>query len=184
MSILGGLVIGLCAIIYVNVENTIIGAMLFSLGLCAVLINKYNLYTGKIGFATKNWKSIKQMLKILFWNIVGVAFITMIVPHPARAESIAAAKLITPPIVFFSKSICCGVMMYLAVTTYKNTSNVIPVILCIMGFILAGFEHCIADLAYFILGLTAFSWKAILYFIIAVIGNTIGSKLIHILEKE
>ena len=49
----------------------------------------------------------------------------------------------------------CGVLIYLAVELYRKTHKFIPVIICVMAFILSGTEHSIADA--FFLGASQFT---------------------------
>ncbi len=74
----------------------------------------------------------------------------------------------------------CGALIYLAVELYRRTKNFIPVIICVMAFILSGTEHCIADAFY--LGASQLSWKAFGYLWLAVAGNSIGAVALHWLQ--
>lgn len=68
--------------------------------------------------------------------------------------------------------------MYVAVKGYQDTKNPIIVIMCVATFILAKFEHCIADMFYFF-----FVYKfpfGILLTITA--GNTVGALMIPVLK--
>lgn len=54
-SIYAGFMIGIGGIIYLSLDNPIIAAFLFSFGLLTIIIQQFNLFTGKIGFVkTKN----------------------------------------------------------------------------------------------------------------------------------
>lgn len=69
--------------------------------------------------------------------------------------------------------------MFLAVDLGKKTPYI--TMMCIAGFILAGFEHCIADAGYM--------GTRIVYFIpellTIIVGNAVGAKLIHfVINKE
>jgi len=74
----------------------------------------------------------------------------------------------------------CGILMYLAVSIYKEKKSVLGIIFCIPVFILCGFEHSIADIFYFavsgIVSLQAFGfiWTVIL-------GNAVGGMIIPVL---
>ena len=43
----------------------------------------------------------------------------------------------------------CGMLMYIAVDGYKSKGNPVILFLGVSVFILAGFEHCIANMFYF-----------------------------------
>ena len=72
-SSLAGLLISLAGMIYLNCENKIVGAFLFSIGLITVIILETNLFTGKIGYVN-NKKKLLDALIILGVNL-GTAFI-------------------------------------------------------------------------------------------------------------
>ena len=66
--------------------------------------------------------------------------------------------------------------MYLAVELYKKKSNSLYVIMPIMIFILCGFDHCIANMYYFAINpVPAFQLRTLFFFVINIIGNSIGS---------
>ena len=53
-------------------------------------------------------------------------------------------------------------------------------ILCVMTFILGGFEHSIADMAYY--GASELTWKGLGYIGLVVLGNSLGSLAIRYLQ--
>jgi formate/nitrite transporter FocA (FNT family) len=79
------------------------------------------------------------------------------------------------------KSIGCGICIYGAVEGYKKTKSFIPVILGVMCFILAGFNHVVADAFY--IGAARFYWINLVYLLLVAVGNAIGSILIRLLQK-
>ena len=100
------------------------------------------------------------------------------------ANSVVSAKLD----VFYDtwwitllKSIGCGICIYGSVEGYKKTKSFIPVILGVMCFILAGFNHVVADAFY--IGAARFYWINLVYLLLVAIGNAIGSILIRLLQK-
>ena len=82
----------------------------------------------------------------------------------------------------FVLAIFCGMLMFIAVDTYKHhyekkdTMVTVVAILGVVVFILAGFEHCIADMFYFTLA-GAFP-KAFPALIVMTLGNAVGGNLI------
>ena len=81
----------------------------------------------------------------------------------------------------FILSIFCGILMYIAVNNYKKMNNEIGkyicIFLCVMVFILCGFEHCVANMIYFTIA-EIWSINTIFYLLIMVLGNSLGSILI------
>ena len=72
----------------------------------------------------------------------------------------------------------CGVLIYIAVAGHEKTpyplGKVIFCFLAVAVFIISSHEHCIANAAYYALA-GAFNAKVVLYFIIMILGNAIGS---------
>ena len=59
---------------------------------------------------------------------------------------------------------------------YKKKSDSLYVIMPIMIFILCGFDHCIANMYYFAINpVPALQLRTLFFFIINIIGNSIGS---------
>ena len=50
--------------VFLSIENKVIGASLFSIGLFGVLIYNLNLYTGKIGYLITNFNILKPRFLI------------------------------------------------------------------------------------------------------------------------
>lgn len=73
-SVLAGILIGLCGFIFLQCENKVIGAFLFSLGLLTILTFELNLFTGKIYSLSS--KNIMDMIVYLIGNSIGAYIIT------------------------------------------------------------------------------------------------------------
>ena len=182
-SILAGSLISLAGIVYLNCSDKIVGSFLFSFGLISVILLEANLFTGKIGYVNSK-RSILDSLLILVFNLVAAAIVGLIY----RCGSDAAASIADPKLSIFSeawwltglKSVGCGAAIYLAVEGYKKSKSLIPVILGVVTFILAGWNHCIADCFYMAAGSS--SILAIPYLLVVIVGNSIGSLLIRFLQ--
>lgn len=76
----------------------------------------------------------------------------------------------------------CGILMFLAVDNYKKNKSdfakYLGIFMCVIVFILSGFEHCIANMFYFSLA-SLWSTKSLWYILIMIIGNSIGAILIN-----
>lgn len=177
-AVYAGFMIGIGGMIYLSVENKIIGALLFSFGLLTIVVQGFYLYTGKIGFVTK-LKELMYMGMIILGNYIG----TLLAAGIARAASLGIdssqlvqAKLGKGPIQVFLLSVFCGVMMYLAIDSYKKANHFLFVIAPVMIFILCGFEHSIANMFYFNLA-ASFTLKTFGYIGIMLLGNGLGAIL-------
>lgn len=190
-AILAGLAIGLGGAIFLSVENKVIGAFLFSLGLLTILTHGFNLFTGKVGYLFENKPSYLGTLGIIWLgNFIGTGIFALLLRFTrvyqsllARADVITAIKTDDTPISVFLLAIGCGMCMYIAVQSYKTTQSfqrVILVVLPVMVFIIAGFEHCIANMFYYwIVWLRGgFEIKALVYIILMSLGNSVGALII------
>lgn len=181
-STLAGLLISLGATAFLTVDNEIVGALLFSIGLTAVILLEANLYTGKIGYVNSKAKLISAAL-ILIQNLL-VALVCGLIFYSTKnniCEDLWLNKLTKSWYEFLFDSIGCGICIYLSVELYKKTGSIFVIVLGVLVFILSGFEHCIADIFYLSESMS-FDLKSILYILIAIIGNSIGSLLIRFLQ--
>ena len=181
-STLASLLISLGATAFLTVDNKTVGALLFSIGLTAVILLEANLYTGKIGYVNSKARLISAAL-ILIQNLL-VALVCGLIFYSTKnnvCENLWLNKLTKSWHEFLFDSIGCGICIYLSVELYKKTGSIFVIVLGVLVFILSGFEHCIADIFYLSASMS-FDLKSILYILIAIIGNSIGSLLIRFLQ--
>lgn len=188
-GICAGILISIGGSVFLACDNKYVGAVMFSVALLCICIKGYSLYTGKIGFIPE--KHDKEAFSVLLLGLLGNLIGTVICGYAIRyalpalgdtAEKICTAKLaITMPQTFV-RGLFCGVLMYLAVSIFRDKQKVIGILFCIPVFILAGFEHSVADMFYFaasgIVSLRAFE-----FIMMVVLGNTVGGMLLPILMK-
>lgn len=175
--------------VFLSIENKIIGASLFSIGLFGVLIYNLNLYTGKIGYLITNFnlKYIKELIITLIGNFIGACSVGFILRYTRIYDKIyekslilANTKLNDNILSIFILSIFCGLLMYYAVNGFKKQTDFGKYLVVYLGvavFILCGFEHCIANMYYFSVA-DIWSLKTLGYTGIMVLGNSIGSFII------
>ncbi len=187
-AFLAGIMISIGGTIYLSLENKMVGAFLFSIGLFMICVNSYNLYTGKIGYLIERKKGfIIELLITLIGNFIGTVSCGLVLSKTRIYSSIkeVAVKICTVKLndnllSIFILSIFCGMLMYLAVDLYKRKNDFgryLGIFLGVTVFILAGFEHCVANMYYFTV---ADMWEAktLLYVLIMILGNTLGSLII------
>jgi len=179
-SALAGILIALAGAIYLNSPNKIIGALLFSVGLISVLEFKAKLYTGMVGNIDSKDTFIECLLALII-NIAAAALFGVMYRVCFGQVEIFAAILNQSVHKVLLEALCCGSLIYIACDIYKTTKNILIVLLCIMGFILSNSLHSIACSFYIALG--NFSWKAIGYLGLIIIGNAIGALLVRFLYK-
>lgn len=188
-GIASGLMIGIGGTVLLSCDDRYIGAILFTIALLTICFMDFYLYTGKIGFTVESFSAntAAQLGVGLISNFAGATLTGLIMRYarPAIVEKAAAScetKLQNGVLRAFVLGCFCGVLMYVAVKTFRQNKTVLGVIFCIPVFILAGFEHSIADMFYF--ALAGMMNVQYIGFIIAVIlGNSVGAMLIAALFR-
>lgn len=187
-SIFAGIMIGIAGTVYLRVDNNIVGSFLFSIGLLVICMYGMNLYTGKVGYILINKVNyIYELLITIAGNFIGTFLVAKLVlltrfkDVSDKALEIVNLKLNDNLLSIFILSILCGVLMYVAVNNYKKINNEIGkyscIFMCVMVFILCGFEHSVANM-YYISVANLLSLKSLLYILIMILGNSVGSILI------
>lgn len=177
-SVYAGFMIGIGGIVYLSLENKVIGSLFFSFGLLTIVTQGFYLYTGKIGFVKKTVELL-DMLIIAAGNYIGTVLVAILCKAAhlkIDSSSLVEAKLGNEVGNIFVLSMFCGVLMYLAIDNYNKSKNIVFIIAPVMIFILSGFEHSIANMFYFNLA-SAWSVKSAGYLILMIIGNGVGAKL-------
>lgn len=169
-------------IIYLMCPNKMVGALLFSFGLLTIICRDLFLYTDKIGYVRQ--VGIVKILLTILGNFVGTYIIGTVMqftrlPFEESVNSVVSAKLNDSIPSLFILSIACGVMMYLAVDSYKKSRSWLFVILPVVIFILSGFEHSIANMCYFTLA-NVWEPRTFLLILVMILGNAVGSWLMNL----
>lgn len=187
-SIFAGIMIGIAGTVYLRVDNNLFGAFLFSIGLLVICMYGMNLFTGKVGYVLINkFNYIYELLITIVGNFIGTFLVARLVlltrfkSVSDKAIDLVNLKLNDNLLSIFIISILCGILMYIAVNNYKKINNEIGkyscIFMCVMVFILSGFEHSIANM-YYISVANLLSFKSLLYIFIMLLGNSVGSILI------
>ena len=188
-GVCAGLMIAIGGTVYLSCENKYVGAALFSVALFCICLKGYSLFTGKIGFIPES--HTKEDLLVLFLGLIGNAVSTVLLGFavsfalPAlgpAAAAICEAKLGQEALQTFIRAFFCGVLMYLAVSIYREKNSALGIFLCIPTFILSGFEHSIANMFYF--GVSGvLNLESALYILIVLLGNAAGGTVLPFLNK-
>lgn len=192
-GISAGIMISIGGTIYLLLDNKMLGAFLFSIGLFAICTFGLNLYTGKIGYIIDNKpKYIIELIITLIGNLLGTLYSGYLLSLTRIGDKllIASTKICTIKLndellSIFILSAFCGVIMYLAVDLFKKIKDFgkyVPIFMGITIFILTGFEHCIANMYYFTVA-NMWSWNTILYVLVMILGNSVGSIFLALLIK-
>ena len=171
--------------------------IVFSVGLCFVTMGGAELFTGNnlvmaFGAYDKkvSWAQVgKVWLVSYIGNFVGCLILSVIFVLAGASGTadyyagFIGNKLSIPAGEMFFRAILCNFFVCLAVACGMKFKNEVfkffMIILCITGFVVAGFEHCVANMATFVtaallvpggISLTA----ALKSMVIVTIGNAIG----------
>ena len=171
-----------------SMQGKTIGAFFFSIALLSICYKGYSLYTGKIGFIPE--KHDGEAFSILLWGLLGNLIATVALGYALRyaipaiggvAETLCTARLTQEWWQTLIRGIFCGILMYMAVSIYRDKQTISGILFCVPVFILAGFEHSVANMFYFGAAGMFFSVDSIIYLAIVVLGNTIGGMLMPLL---
>ena len=188
-GIYAGMMIGIGGIAFLSLENKIAGSFFFSLGLLCVCMYGMNLYTGKIGYILNNKITyLYELFLGLIGNFIGAFAVGRVMLLTrfkdslfSKAVTVSNLKLDDNLLSIFILSMFCEMLIYIAVNNYKKVNSeigkYIGIFMCVMVFILCGFEHCVANMLYFTVA-KVWSLNTLLYVFIMVLGNSVGSIII------
>ena len=187
-GIKAGIMIAIGGSVFLSCENRYIGAILFSVALLCICLKGYSLFTGKVGYLPENHsrEAVKILLCGLLGNIVSTVLLGFAVSfaNPALGEAakvICEAKLSQEALQTFIRAFFCGVLMYMAVSTYREKNTLAGIFFCVPVFILSGFEHSIANMFYF--GASGMiNLDSIVYLAVVIAGNSVGGMAMPILN--
>ena len=192
-SILGGAAISIGAIVYLATDNVVVGTFLFSLGLFIIYRFGLHLYTGKVCLIPeKPPRFLIEVVLVYTGNLIGtlgmgwLLKLTKLVRLQEAAAALTAAKLTDTMLSAFIMAALCGVMLSVAVLGYTTAQDGVGkhliLIMPIMVFLLAGFEHSIANL-FFISFSDSWGLKAVLYSAIYAAGNLVGGVILPLAAR-
>jgi formate/nitrite transporter FocA (FNT family) len=193
-GLMAGLCIGLGGLVNLMVDNKALGAALFTIGLFTICSFGFDLYTGRVCYVFDNDKAYALRLPLIWLgNLAGTGltalFASLSRNAPALAEKAAnlcSVKTGDTILSLFFLGVLCNIIIYIAVEGYKNIPHAagkyLALIFGVMVFILAGTEHCVADMFYFWMG-GAWTGRAIVCIITITLGNSVGGILLPLLRK-
>ncbi|MBR6027929.1 MAG: formate/nitrite transporter family protein [Clostridia bacterium] len=193
-GLLAGLSIAIGGSVFLMVENQVVGALLFSVGLFSVCVFGFSLFTGKVCYVFDNPPAFAKSLPFIWLgNLAGAVgfglllLLTRLEPQlTARAAAVCEKKLSQSPLSAFVLAFCCDLLIYIAVEGYKTipheVGKYLAILFGVMVFILCGFEHCVANMFYFTVG-RAWSLKAAAYLLLMTLGNAAGGVALPLLRK-
>lgn len=183
-AILAGICIGIGGVVFLSLDDKVIGSVLFTTGLFFICIFGLNLYTGKVAYVFQNDAAYASRIPIIWLgNLVGTWLMgqlvlnSRIITISEKAKSLCEVKMNDSLLSLFLLGILCNVMIYVAVEGYGKAphecAKYIALFLGVVVFILSGYEHCIADMFYFS---AADMWngESFLRVLVITLGNAVG----------
>ena len=138
-------------------------------------------------------RRLDKLVIVWFGNLLGTmgtAFLlsqtrlTVTTPMIEAVTNLSTTKISDTPVSLFILGIFCGLVIFIAAECYQRTRGTansvggyLTVVVCVMLFILCGFEQSIADMFYFSLA-GAWSMDAVFALVIISLGNALGALLI------
>lgn len=193
-AILAGISTALGAIVFLTIENKVVGSVFFSIAAFAVLTQGLHLFTGKICYVFDKDKAYALEIPLIwFGNLVGAiltgSMLNMTRAYydlAERAESVSAAKLNDGLLSVFLLGILCNILIFIAVDSYNRvpheTGKYYGVLFGIAVFVTCGFENSIANMLYFTIA-KVWSIRTFGYLIVMSLGNAVGGMLLPVCRK-
>ena len=188
-GVMAGILIALGGSVFLACENRVVGAVLFTVALLCICYKGYGLFTGKVGFLPESHDKAgwTVVLTALLGNLIATALCGWAVRAglPALGEvaaTICESKLTQVWYQTAIRGVFCGILMYLAVSIYRDHKSIAAILFCVPVFILSGFEHSIADVFYFAAA-GVVSLEACGFLWIVIFSNAVGGMLLPLLSK-
>jgi formate/nitrite transporter FocA (FNT family) len=178
--------IGFGGIVFLSLDNKVVGAALFTIGLFVICTFGFHLFTGKVCYVFQNDKNYAIDLPFIWiGNLIGTGITAGLASltrnGPALDDNILS---------LFFLGVLCNIFIYIAVDGFgKNVHELgkyLSLFFGVMVFILGGTEHCVADMFYFWISGT-WSVSAALRVLVITLGNIVGGAgfcLLHGLVKK
>lgn len=192
-AMLAGGAISLGCVAFLASESKVAGAVFFTVGLFAVCTLGLNLFTGKVCYVFDHGPRYAASCCLIWLGNLAGAFITgsmvratRLTQLVERAGEVSAVKLSDGLPSVFILSIFCNVLIFLAVESYAKNPHELGkyfgMLLGVAVFVMAGFEHCVANMFYFTAA-GAWSPRTLGYDLVMTLGNAAGGVLLPLCRK-
>ncbi|MBH1941830.1 formate/nitrite transporter family protein [Mobilitalea sibirica] len=190
---MAGVAVSIGGAVYLSVENQIIGAFLFTIGLFTIYTFGFDLYTGKVCYIpNKKLSYLNTVFTVFLGNAlgtIGTGYLfrqTKLIKLSKHSAEIVNNKLSDGLFSAFIMGFFCGILMCVAVMGYltikDSLGKYLAMFLPIMVFVLIGFEHSIANMFYYSIA-DMWTIKSFAYLIIIAFGNMMGGASIPFAKK-
>ena len=165
-GILAGVFIAMAAVAYLVSNNSFAGSVLFAFGLLTIVNYNFYLFTGVVGYISvqenRNDYCKYSLFSLGVWalNLVGAIITGFLISRTRtyaqiypKLDALMQTKCNDSWASLLVLGIFCGILMFIVVNTYKKTDapppvKVVLLFACVVVFILSGYEHCVANMAY------------------------------------
>lgn len=182
-AVLAGACIGLGGVVFLSVDERMVGAALFAVGLFSICSFGLELFTGRVCYALEKDRAYALRLPLIWLgNLAGTgltaaaAAFSRIGGMREQAAQLCSVKMEDSLISLFLLGVLCNMLIYIAVEGYRSIpyelGKYLALFFGVMVFILAGTEHCVADMFYF--WLSGWSGGAALRVLVISLGNAAG----------
>lgn len=182
-SIWSGILIGLAGWLFISVRGGILGSIFLTIGFLCVVISGSFSYTEEAG----SWKfrpftfkeDCLKLCKILIGNIIGCGVVGIVANFSGTLNHETISGIIQSresydAIQTIARGIGCGILMELAVWSYREKGTLLGILLCVPAYILSGFYHSVVDAFYYIAGYQGLGKWILWVYPLTVVGNFIG----------
>ena len=193
-AVAGGLLISIGGVVFLNsyitTQNIYIGAFFFAVAFICICLKGYGLFTGRVGDLVDNRTAdeLTGVAVTLLGNaavafVIGALFYRCLPDSIGYvAEALMAAKVKAAIGATFLRAVLCGVLIHLAISIYREKNTVVGIVFCIPAFVLAGFEHSVADMFYFAASDFEGGLEGFAIIILIIFGNAVGGALLPLLS--
>lgn len=192
-GILAGICVSVGGTVFLSLENKVLGALFFTVGLFTICTQGLSLFTGKVCYVFEKDRAYALDLPFIWlgnlagtWMTAASLSFTRIGGGLAeRAAGLCETKLGDGLPSIFLLAVFCNILIYIAVDGFNKNPHELGKYLSlffgVMVFILCGFEHCVANMFYFSMA-GMWSGKALLYLLVMTLGNGLGGVLFPLLR--
>jgi formate/nitrite transporter FocA (FNT family) len=193
-GILAGISISIGGTVFLSLDDKVLGAVFFTVGLFTVCTFGFDLFTGKVCYVFERDRDYAIGLPVMWagnfagaWLTASAERLTRVGPAlQEKAASMCAVKAGDSLLSLFILGILCDILIYIAVDGFnKNPHEVGKYLSLFFGvtvFILCGTEHCVADMYYFsVAGM--WNGRTLLCLLVITLGNAFGGVLLPLMRK-
>lgn len=186
LAILAGASIAIGGAVYLATENKAVGAVFFSVGLFTVCTKGLSLFTGKAVYIFDNKPMFLLELAVIWvGNLLGAWAVAALLNLTRQADklvetasTLAQTKAEDNLLSLFILGILCNICIYIAVDSYGKNSHELGkyagIVFGVTAFILAGFEHSVADMFYFAMAGRLLEGRVLVCLLVVSLGNIVG----------